>query len=458
MKRHSTDMLQGSLWRGVMSYTIPIILTGLLQLAFNAADLVVVGRFGSSLYVGAVSSTGAITNLIINLFIGLSVGCGVSTAHALGGRRDQEVHCIVHTALPTAIVSGLVLTAIGVPLCRPLLELMDTPASVLPYSTKYMQIYFGGITFSMVYNFCASILRAAGDTKSPLIFLSIAGVINVVLNVIFVIGFHMDVDGVALATMISQAVSAVLVVRTLMRRTDACKLELKKLRFYKAPLLKMVRVGLPAGLQGSLFSISNVMIQSSINSFQLDAVISGNGAAGNIEGFLYTTMNAFHQSAVNFTGQNVGAQQYRRTKKVLLVCMTYVTLVGIAGGVLLRTFGRGLLGVYITDSPEAIEYGLIRLTYICLPYFLCGMQDVATGVLRGLGQSLAPMIICVLGICGFRILWISTIFQIPQYHTLPCLYLSYTTSWIITLICLLAFALFCFRKLTRKEPEPDIAV
>ena len=455
MKRNNTNMLQGPLFSGIILYTVPIILTSVLQLLFNAADLVVVGRFCGSISVAAVGATGAITNLIINLFIGLSVGTGVTVAHALGSREDIVVHRAVHTALPAALVSGVILTVIGVSLSKTFLELMGTPENVLQLSAVYMQIYFGGITFNMVYNFCASILRAAGDTKSPLIFLTIAGVVNVVLNVIFVVVFHMNVAGVALATTISQALSAVLVVIALMRRTDACKLDLRKMRIYKPQLMKIIRIGLPAGIQGSLFSISNVIIQSSVNSFG-DILMSGNAAAGNIEGFVYVSINAFSQTAVNYIGQNAGAQQYKRVGRILGICLACVSVVGLVFGVSARYFGETLLSIYITDSPEAIAYGLIRLTYICLPYFLCGLMDVSTGALRGMGSSIAPMVISVLGVCGIRIGWISTIFQMPQFHTPQCLYFSYTISWSITFLVQLVAFMKIYRKYTRSQLENHI--
>ena len=416
MKKHNATMLQGPVLWGVITYTIPVILTGILQLLFNAADLVIVGRFCGSISVAAVGATGSITNLIVNLFIGLSVGAGVTVAHALGSREEEAVHRAVHTALPVALVSGVILTGVGVAFSGTFLHLMGTPDTVLPLSKVYMQIYFGGITFNMVYNFCASILRAAGDTKSPLIYLTIAGVVNVALNVIFVTVFHMNVAGVALATTISQGISAILVVIALMRRTDACRLYLGKMRFYRRELSKMVRIGLPAGIQGSLFSISNVLIQSSINSFG-DVFMSGNAAASNIEGFVYVSMNAFHQTAVNFIGQNVGAQQFDRVKKTLGCCLGCVTVVGLAMGVLGYTFGPQLLSIYITDSAEAISYGMLRLSFVCLPYFLCGLMDVSTGALRGMGASLEPMIISILGVCAFRVGWIATIFQLPAFHT-----------------------------------------
>lgn len=452
MKNRS--MTEGPLLKNIIIYTIPIILTSLLQLLFNAADLVVVGRFGADgkLSVAAVGATGALTNLIVNLFMGLSIGAGVTVAHALGAHEDENVHHTVHTAIPTALVSGVILTVVGVLGSKSMLTLMGTPDTVLPLSTVYMRIYFAGIIFIMVYNFCASILRAAGDTKSPLIFLLIAGMINVILNLFFVIKLEMDVAGVALATTTSQGVSAVLVVIALMKRKDACRLNLREMRFYKQPLIKIARLGLPAGIQGSLFSISNVIIQSSVNSFG-DIFMSGSAAAGNIEGFVYVCLNAFHQTAVNFTGQNSGAHKLDRVKKTLIYCLICVSVVGIVAGATAYSFGETLLGIYITDSAEAIEYGMIRLSYICLPYFICGLMDVTTGALRGLGESIGPMLISVLGVCGLRIVWIYTVFAQPQYHTPQCLFLSYIISWILTFAIQFVFFFIVFEKRKRLESE-----
>lgn len=448
MKRN-IDMLNGSLYSGILRYTIPIMLTSLLQLLFNAADLVIVGRYCGSISVGAVSATSAITNLIVTFFVGLSVGAGVAVAHGLGGKQDEAVHRTVHTALPTALIGGAVLTVIGVMFADDFLILMKTPENVLPLSAVYMRIYFGGMIFVMVYNFCASILRAAGDTKSPLLYLTVAGMLNVILNIIFVLYFHMNVAGVALATTISQGVSAALVVIALTKRTDSCQLVLRKIRFYREQFWKMVRIGLPAGIQGSLFSISNVMIQSSINSFNSDALIAGNGSAGNIESFVYVIMNSFHQTAVNYVGQNTGAHRFDRIKKIYAVCLGYVTVFGLVAGSSVWFFGRDLLSIYITDSPQAIEYGIIRFQYIALPYFLCGLMDVSTGALRGLGASLVSMVISVLCVCGLRIVWIYTIFQIPQFHTPQCLYTSYIVTWVITFMVQFAAFTTVFKQKVR---------
>lgn len=446
------NMLEGPLLGSIISYTIPIILTGFLQLLFNAADLIIVGRFCGELSVAAVGNCGSISMLIVNLFVGLSVGTSVTVAHAIGAGSREDISHTIHTALPTAIVSGVIVAIIGVFGNRTFLTMMGTPDTVLPLSSVYMKIYFMGMPFIMVYNFCASILRATGDTKSPLILLTMAGVINVGLNVIFVTQFDMNVAGVALATTISQAIAAILVVISLMKRNDSCKLILSKMHFYKPQLVKIIRIGLPSGIQGSLFSISNVLIQSSINSFG-DIVMSGNAAAANIDGFLYVILNAFHQTALNYIGQNAGARKYDRVKRVLTICLISVCIVGISVSTVAYLAGPTLLSFYIPDSAEAIQWGMVRLTFLCIPYFLCGLMDVSTGALRGMGASLAPMIISVLGVCGIRISWISTIFQMPQFHTPQCLYASYTVSWTATFVCQMIAFFLIYRKRTKTSQE-----
>ncbi len=431
MNSKTIDMTQGPLLKQIVVYTIPIILTGILQLLFNAADLVVVGQYCGSVSVGAVGATGPVINLITNLFIGFSVGSGVSVAHAIGAGKNDDIHRVVHTSIPLAFICGLILTVVGIAGAEKILELMKTPEETIHLSALYMKIYFGGIISSMIYNFGASILRAAGDTRSPLIHLTVAGVINVLLNLFFVMVLNMDVAGVALATAISQTLSAILIIRTLMKRTDACRLIPKKMHIYFRPLLKILRIGFPAGIQGSLFSISNVIIQSSVNSFGAVAV-AGNAAAGNIEGFVYTAMNSVSQSALNFTGQNHGANNYSRVKKTAFISLGFVFLVGLILGVSAYIFSRPLLSIYISDSEEAVRYGITRLLYICVPYCFCGIMDVSTGLLRGLGSSILPMFITVAGVCVFRIVWIYTVFTIPQYHNLETLYISYIISWTMT--------------------------
>lgn len=453
VKRTERNMLQGPLAMGILLYTLPIILTSYLQLLFNAADLVVVGRFCGSVSVAAVGVTGAITNLIINLFMGLSVGAGVAVAHAIGSRESQVVHRTVHTAMLTALIGGVVLTAVGIAYSPTFLRWMDTPENVLPLSSVYMRIYFAGITFTMVYNYCTSILRAAGDTQSPMIILMAAGVVNVILNVVFVAAFHMNVAGVALATVISQALSALAVTVVLMRRRDDIRFYPTKMRLYWPQMKKIVRIGLPAGIQGATFSVSNVIIQSAMNSFG-EVLVSGNAAVSNLEGFCFATVNGFHQAAVNYIGQNVGAQQYDRVKKIFKLCVLYASLAGLLVGGALTIFRRPLLSIYITDSQQALEVGMIRVFFTSAPYFLYGLLDAAAGSLRGLGASTISMLISVLGICGSRLLWIFTVFQIPELHTPICLYSSYPISWILTAIAEFVVFPIIFRRMAERGRQP----
>lgn len=444
------DPTEGPLFKKTILYALPIAATGLLQLLFNAADLVVVGRFCGSNSVAAVGATGSLTSLLVNFFIGMSVGVGVSSAHALGAKNDEMVSRTVHTAIPTAIIFGLVMTIAGVFLSPTLLEVMGTPEDVIDLSAVYMRIYFLGMPGTMLCNFGIAILRAAGDTRSPLIYLSLSGVLNVILNVLFVTLFHMDVAGVALATLISGTLSAVLVLMTLMRRTDSCRLILRKIRIYKAQLRKIFTIGVPAGIQSSLFAISNVLIQSSINSFGT-AAISGNSAGSSIDSFLSTSLDSFAQTAMNFTGLCVGAHRHDRIGKILGTCLGAIVALGIPLGLLLYTFSEPLLSIYITDSPEAIVFGTSRMLCMTTLWFLGGMQSVMSGVLRGMGKSVIPMVVSILGVCVFRVVWIYTIFQIPQFHTFTCLMLSYPISWTLTFLA----QLVCYIRIRKNRSEPS---
>lgn len=424
------DMLEGPIPSGILRFAIPVVLTNLLQLLFNTADMIVVGQYCGSMSVAAVSATSALTHLIVNFFIGFSVGTGVCVAHALGGHKENAVHRIVHTALPTAAICGGLLSIIGIFFAPTFLVWMGTPENVLPLSSVYMRYYFAGMVFNMVYNFSASILRAVGETKLPLYFLSIAGVVNVGLNIIFVTQFNMDVAGVALATALSQAVSAVLAVSALIRRTDACRFIPKKMRIYSKELLSIVRNGMPAGIQSSLFALSNVVIISAINSFNSSALLSGHGAAGNLDSLLHAITGGFYTTATNYIGQNCGARNYKRVKKIYYTCMACMAPVVITVGLTFFIFAKPLLSLYITDSAEAISYGIVRLTYLGLPYFLLGLMDISTGAMRGLGYSLSPMFITLMGACGLRILWVYTVFE--KFRTLESIYISYPISWIVT--------------------------
>lgn len=432
--RYEIDMTHGPILKKLLLFTVPLILSSILQLLFNAADVVVVGRFAQQgdLCLAAVGSTGSLTSLIVNMFVGLSVGTNVVAARAWGSGDHKAMEDSVHTSMLVSIVSGVILAVVGVIGARVFLEWMNTPGEVIDLSSLYLRIYFAGMPANMIYNFGSAILRSVGDTRRPLIYLIIAGVLNVILNLFFVIVLHMDVEGVALATIISQAVSATLVVICLMRSEGGLRLTLKKLRIAGDTLKEIARIGLPAGFQGVLFSISNVMIQSSINAFGA-TVMAGSSAAGNLEGFVYVGMNAFHQAAVSFSSQNLGAGEYKRIWRIAVVCQVCVTVVGLLMGVGVWFFGSELLRIY-TTSQEVVNAGLVRLTYVCLPYALCGMMDVMTGSLRGIGYSMTPMLVSILGICVFRVAWIATVCKLPACSDIDFVYLSYPISWIITLI------------------------
>lgn len=424
------DMLEGPLFGGILRFTIPIILTNLLQMLFNTADMIVVGQYCGSLSVAAVSATTTLTSLFLNFFIGFSVGTGVCVAQALGGHKDEVVHRTVHTALPTAAICGGIMSLIGILFAPAMLAWMGTPETVLPLSTLYIRIYFAGMVFNMVYNFSASILRAAGETKLPLYFLTISGVANVILNIFFVTVFHMNVAGVAWATTISQGISAVLAVNALCRRTDACRFIFKKMRIYGKQLVAIINNGLPAGIQNALFAISNIIIVSAINSFNSEALISGHGAAANLESIINAVTSAFSVTATNYVGQNAGAHNFKRVKKIYYTCLGSMIPVVLSVSLSFFLLGKQLLSLFITDSNEAISYGILRLTYMGLPYFLLGLMTCSTSAMRGLGYSISPMFITLMGACGLRIVWVYTIFE--KIHTMQSLYISYPVSWIVT--------------------------
>ncbi|MCR4755306.1 MAG: MATE family efflux transporter [Lachnospiraceae bacterium] len=443
-KRYEMDLVGGPILKSILAYTFPLIASGILQLLFNAADMVVAGRFAGSVALAAVGATSSLINLFINIFLGLSVGSNVAIAHFYGAGMNKEVSETVHTTVALALICGVILCGIGYYAASPMLKLMGTPVEVLPHSVSYMKIYFLGIPALLMYNFGAAILRAIGDTKRPLYYLTIAGVINVILNVIFVVFFGMGVKGVALATILSETISAILVLNVLVRTDSVVRLEIGKIALHKDKALRIAKVGLPAGFQGAIFSISNVLIQSSVNSFGAIAV-AGNTAAMNLEGFVYNSMNAFHQTAISFTGQNMGARKYGRVKKILTSCLGCVFVTGAVIGILSYVFGNPLLSLYSSDA-EVIAYGLRRMQVIMLTYYLCGIMDVMVGSLRGMGYSIMPMIVSLLGACAFRIIWIFTIFK--MIHTPECLYMSYPISWGLTFsVHLLCFIFIARRRL-----------
>ena len=425
---YEIDMCNGPLFGKILIFAVPLMLSGMLQLFFNAADIIVVGQFVGHTALAAVGSTGSLINLLVNVFVGLSVGTNVLVARYYGARDAKHLHETVHTSVLTSVLSGTALIVIGLILAEPLLTLMGTPDDVLDQAALYMRIYFVGMPASMLYNFGAAILRAVGDTKRPLYFLFISGIVNVILNLVLVLVFHLGVAGVAVATVTSQGISAVLVALCLIKTDAPYRLELKKLRIHKSKLLEIIKIGLPAGMQGAVFSISNVLIQSSINSFG-STVMAGSTAASNIENFVYTAMNALYQTALSFTGQNVGGGKYKRIGKIMRICVLDVTAIGILLGGGAYLCGSTLLSIYTSD-PQVIQYGLERMMFVCLPYFLCGIMDTLVGSLRGMGYSIMPMIVSLTGACALRIVWIMTIFQMNP--TLSTLFLSYPVSWFVT--------------------------
>ena len=413
----------------IVRFVIPLMLTGILQLIYNAADGIIVGHYDGSKALAAVTSTGALINLILNAFLGLTVGASVAVAHDFGARDGRGVEKTVHTSVLVGIICGIIIGAIGIIYSGTFLKWMDTPDDVLSLATEYLASYFVGTPGMLVYNFCASILRSVGDTKRPLYFLSVSGIINVILNIIFVANLHMGVAGVAWATVISQYISLVLIIVYMTHLNDCCKIDFRKLRIHKDKLIKIIAVGLPAGLQGCVFSLSNVVIQSSINSFG-SLVMAGNGAAQSLDGFIYTAMNSVSQASLTFIGQAVGAKEYDKINKVVLICASAVSVVGIVMGVVVVVFAAPLVGIYLPHDPEAVPYAVKRLVYCALPYFTCGIMEVMCGAQRGMGMSVIPMITSLVGSCVFRIVWIYPVFA--SVGTLEILYISYPISWTIT--------------------------
>lgn len=444
-KKYEMDMCSGSILKKMLVFAVPLMCSGILQLLFNAADIIVVGNYAGDNSLAAVGATSSLINLLTNVFIGLSVGSNVLTARFYGANQQKELKETVHTTIALSLVSGIVLAVIGLIAAPFIMSKMNTPANVLSLASLYLRIYFLGMPAVMVYNFGSAILRAVGDTRRPLYYLTLAGIINVGLNLIFVIVFHMDVAGVALATVISQCISAGLVIRCLIKEQGGIHLNLKELRIKADKFWKIVQIGLPAGFQGTLFSLSNVFIQSSVNLFG-ETVIAGNSSASSVEGFVYVAMNSMYQAAITFTSQNIGAMKFERVNKIMFTALGLVTAIGLLMGNLVTLFGRPLLSLY-SDSPEVVEAGMVRLSIICTLYALCGMMDVMVGSLRGMGSSVIPMIVSLLGACVFRLIWLGTIFQIEQFHCIETIYVSYPVSWMLTFMAhVITFTIVRYRR------------
>lgn len=459
-KRADINMTEGPLLGNMILFTLPVLASGVLQLMFNAADVMVVGQFAGDAAMAAVGCCGSLINLIVNLFIGLSVGAGVVAAQDIGAKRYDEVRRLTSTALTASLVGGVVVGVFGFLMAEPLLALMDTPEEVLSQAVPYMRAYFCGMPGCLVYNYLAAILRSNGDTRRPLYFLTAAGVANVVLNLVMVLGFHMGAMGVGIATAASQYVAAGLTVVYMARMQGYCKLT--GIGVDGRKLLRMVTIGLPAGLQGCMFSFSNVLIQSTINAYANmtalpQVIIAGNAAAGNLEGFVYTAMNSVYHTALTFVGQNIGAAKYERIKKIALLSVGMVAVIGLTLGLSLTIFGDKLLLLYAGDENRdaVIAAGVQRLTIIATPYVLCGLMDVGCGLLRGMGKAIQPMIVSLLGSCVFRIVWVKLV--CPHFmDNISVLYISYPISWILTAavhyICFVAF----YRLLIKKGKLPNV--
>lgn len=429
-KNYEMNMCTGSILKKMLMFTLPLMCSSILQLLFNAADIVVVGRFAGDNSLAAVGSNTSLISLLTNLFIGLSIGANVLVARFYGAKQEQEVSKTLHTAMCLSLISGVLLTLIGEIGAKQILTWMQTPPEVLGLAILYLRIYFIGMTPMMIYNFGSAVLRAAGDTKRPLYYLFGAGIVNVVLNLLFVIIFQMDVAGVAAATAISQCISAFLIVRCMMKEEGGMKLVPSKLCLDREKFVHILRIGLPAGFQGIIFALSNVVIQSSINSFG-NIVVAGNSAASNIEGFVYFAMNAFYQATISFTSQNLGAGEMKRIRRIVVTGEMCVTIVGLVLGNGVVLFGDKLLRIY-SQNPKVILEGMHRLKIVSRTYALCGMMDVMVGALRGIGYSVMPMIVSLIGACGLRLVWLATIFQVKQFHTVSWIYISYPISWILT--------------------------
>ena len=452
-KKYEIDMTNGTIMDKLITFSLPLMLSGILQLMFNAVDIIVVGQFSGSRPLAAVGSTSALINLFTNFFIGISLGTNVLAARFFASGKIKEMSDTVHTSILFAAISGVVMMIVGLLFSRFALELMETPDEVIDMAALYLKIYFVGVPFFMLYNYGAAVLRAVGDTRRPLVFLVISGAVNAILNMVLVILFHLDVEGVAIATVISQMISCVLVLRCLCK-TDACyQLHFSKLSINGAYLKQIFQVGVPAGIQSTVINFSNVLLQSSVNSFGSTAM-AGYTAANNIFGFMYVSVNAVTQACMSFTSQNYGVGKYKRMDRVLRDCMILSVSVSLIMGILVYVFGPELLHIY-TSEEDVIQCGMEILTYTTLTYFFCGLMDLFPGALRGMGHSTVPMILSIVGTVGLRIVWIFLLF--PHNRSLDFLFISYPASWIITFI----MQIICFyfvRKKVHQELKAHFAV
>ena len=445
--KYEIDMCNGTLMDKLISFAIPLMLSGILQLMFNAVDIIVVGRFSGSQSLAAVGSTTALINVFTNLFIGISLGANVLAARYYALEKSKEMSETVHTAIAFALISGVGMAVIGLLMAKPALELMGTPDDVIAKSTLYMRIYFCGMPFFMLYNYGAAILRAVGDTKRPLLFLLISGVINAILNLFLVIQFHLDVAGVGIATVISQLISCILVLRCLYCSESSYQFRLEKLNIRSSYLRQIFEVGIPAGIQSTVINLSNAMLQSSVNSFG-SISMAGYTAANNIFGFLYVSINSVTQACMSFTSQNYGVKKLKRMDRVLIDCAILSVVVALGLGSIAYFFGPELLHIY-SEQADVIACGMEILSYTTMTYFLCGLMDLFPGALRGMGYSTVPMILSIIGTVGMRILWIYGLF--PTHRSLGFLFISYPASWIATIVMQVICFWFVRRKIHREK-------
>ena len=450
-KRYSLDMTNGPFLRKILIFSVPLMLTGLLQLAYNSADVIVVGRFVGKEALAAVGSTGSLVNLFVNVFLGLSMGSGVMVARHIGEGDEKTVRECVHTAMLMSVICGFFIGAVGFFASPFMLKIMDVPDDVIELASLYLKIYFLGSPGLLAYNFGASVIRATGDTKRPLYILTLSGLVNVVLNLVLIIFFHMGVSGVAIATIVSQYLSALLIVIYLARMPNACRLVFGKLRIHKKELKSILRLGLPAGIQNSLFSVSNVIIQSTVNSFG-SVAMAGIAAGSNFDSYVYTCTNAVAQTTMTFTSQNMGARKYSNIGRVYRHCLILTLIIGVAMGSLGCVFGNQIVGLF-SDDPEVISIGAQRLLLIMPFYFFCSLMDVAASQIRGMGKSFEPMVISLLGACGIRLFWIY--FILPLNHTLIFLYWAYPVSWAVTFFAQFALYFILKRKMRKNGVFAD---
>lgn len=428
--RQGEDLTEGALFPKIVKFSLPLIATGILQMLYNASDMIVVGRFASPQAMGGVGACSALINLIVNLFLGLSTGVAVNVAQSIGAKRYSDVTKYAHSALIAGAILGVALGIFGFCFAEPLLLLMKTPTNTLAEAVPYMKAYFIGLPGCMVYNYMAAVVRCKGDTKTPLVILAVSGFVNVLFNLVMVCVFGMGAIGVGIATTVAQYLSAIIIVVYLSKIDGYCRLSVENLKMDFRKMLDIIRIGVPTGIQSTLFSVSNVLIQSTVNSYG-DIVIAGNAAASNIEGFAYIAMNSMHQAALTFTGQNVGAGKYERLKKIMVICTCTVAVIGLVLGIGIYLFGDPLLSLYAPDDVTAREAGMRRLSVIATTYFLCGIMDVGCGIVRGMGKAILPTVCSLVGTCVLRVVWIYTVCPLFP-GDIFWLYISYPISWILT--------------------------